>query len=103
MAEVIEKRDDIDGTPADEEIVFGWNGKSHVLDLNHANAEVFREVITPWVDAARVVSPSRRRTREHRDRAAAIRLWAQQTGIPCGTRGRLPKNVIRQYENRLTT
>jgi len=97
--------DDLDGTPAQETIQFSISGKYYEIDLSHANADTFREVFQPWIDAARSRNPARQlpRSRDSRAESAAIRDWARHTGVDVKDRGRLPSGVKRQYYNRITS
>jgi hypothetical protein len=54
--------DDIDGGEADETVSFGIDGVGYEIDLTGANAAVLREVLAPYIAAARKAS---RRTRTH--------------------------------------
>jgi hypothetical protein len=102
MADTIFKTDDLDGSPAAETITFSIAGKNYELDLSAENAATFKEVLAPWVAAAR---PSKRngiaRTRASRDRSKAIRAFAQARGLDIAERGRIPAHVIRQFENQI--
>lgn len=97
--------DDLDGTPADETLSFSIGGRAYEIDLSRANADTFREVFQPWIAAARPRAAARQspRSRDSRAKSAAIRDWAQHTGIEVKDRGRLPSSVKRQYENRITS
>lgn len=47
--------DDIDGTAADETVVFGIDGKSYELDLSKRNAAALRKALDRFVEHARPV------------------------------------------------
>ena len=105
MAQQIKVRvvDDIDGSPATETVAFSLQGRDYEMDLSEANAARFRSMMREYADHARRVSGRRpasgARSVESRRRAVAIREWARSSGIPgVGDRGRIPHDVVRQYE-----
>jgi hypothetical protein len=88
-------------TPADETVWFGIDGKSYEIDLTFSNAVQFREAMSPYTAAARVVTESRRiRTRStaSRQHSADIRAWAKKHGREIPERGRIPVSIIAEYE-----
>jgi hypothetical protein len=94
--------DDLDGGPADETLRFGLDGKDYEIDLNKLNASSFREQVAVFTEHARRAGreQTRRsgRTVASRDRSADIRAWAKDQGIAISERGRIPANVVEQYE-----
>jgi len=96
--------DDIDGGEADETVTFSLDGTSYEIDLSKENAAKLREGLEPFVaHARRARKPAGRggratRTAGSRERSAEIREWAKSRGIKVNERGRIPANVIEQYE-----
>ena len=94
--------DDIQGGPAEETLRFGLDGREYEIDLNSTNAAAFRQQIAPYLEHARRAGsrqPQRPvRTAASRERSADIRTWAKDNGIAVSERGRIPANVIQQYE-----
>lgn len=94
--------DDIDGGEATETIAFALDGTSYEIDLSRKNADKLRKAIKPFVDAARKVRGSRdsRRSSDGRGQldTKAIREWAAASGIKVSSRGRIPADVIKQYQ-----
>jgi hypothetical protein len=94
--------DDLEGGAADETVKFSLGGKEYEIDLNTKNAARFRSQLAPFIDRARPAraGQSRRlgRTASSRQRSAAIRAWAKQQGLAVSDRGRIPANVIEQYQ-----
>ena len=94
--------DDIQGGPAEETLRFGLDGREYEIDLNSTNAAAFRQQIAPYLEHARRAGsrPLQRpvRTAASRERSADIRAWAKDNGIAVSERGRIPANVIQQYE-----
>ncbi len=101
--------DDIDGSAATETVSFGLEGTAYEIDLSEAHAEDLREVLSPYVSAARRAqsSTSRRGTpaRSSRQRSAddvdpkEVRAWAQANGVEVSARGRINGNVLEQYRS----
>ncbi|MFI0481563.1 Lsr2 family protein [Actinomadura sp. 9N215] len=96
--------DDIDGGEADETVSFSLDGTSYEIDLSKKNASKLRNGLEPFVAGARKArKPAGRggraaRTAGSRERSAEIREWAKSRGIKVNERGRIPANVIEQYE-----
>jgi nucleoid-associated protein Lsr2 len=111
MASVTEVRlvDDIDGGEAAETVAFDLADKNYEIDLSETHAAKLRDVLAPYVAAARWArsSPTARgrrttaaRPSADRQETAAIREWAAANGFEVGTRGRIAANVREAYENR---
>jgi len=94
--------DDLDGGPAAETVRFAVGGTEYEIDLNKKNAAAFRRKLAPFIEHARRAGrgPRRRagRAAAGRERGAAIRAWANEQGIPVSARGRIPADVVEQYE-----
>ncbi|MEU5993379.1 Lsr2 family protein [Spirillospora sp. NPDC047418] len=96
--------DDIDGGEADETVSFSLDGTAYEIDLSKKNAAKLRNGLEPFVASARKArKPVGRtgrgsRTAGSRERSAEIREWAKNRGIKVNERGRIPANVIEQYE-----
>lgn len=94
--------DDIDGGPADETVRFRLGTVDYEIDLNSRNAEQLRNDLAPYIEHARrsESGPRRRppRPAAARRRSADVRAWAKGQGIQITDRGRIPGNIIRQYE-----
>lgn len=105
---VITMTDDIDGSEASETVVFGLDGATYEIDLNEAHAEDLREVLAPYVVAARRVgapaSGRGGRPSAPKPRSAdgvdpkAVRAWAEANGVEVNARGRLKAAVVEQYQ-----
>ncbi|WP_282944529.1 histone-like nucleoid-structuring protein Lsr2 [Cellulomonas endometrii] len=96
--------DDVDGSSADETVVFGLDGVNYEIDLNAEHARELRDAAARFVGHARKVggrAPSRagNRTRGNgRDyEPAAVREWAASRSIDLPARGRIPGAVLDQY------
>lgn len=111
MAQVTEVRlvDDLDGGTADESVVFAIDSRHYEMDLSQKNAAQLRDLLAPFVAAARragggVATRTRRtpaaRPSSTREDTAAIREWAAANGIEVSTRGRIAGSVREAYDNR---
>src|SRR5215472_4968467 len=98
----VQLEDDLTGGPADETIQFSLDGRSYEIDLNSRHAAEFRHRLVPFTEHARPARPQRQRvtvrSAASRERSRQIRLWAEQRGFALSPHGRLPGNVIEEYE-----
>lgn len=98
----VQLEDDLTGGPADETIQFSMDGRSYEIDLNSRHAAEFRHRLGPFTEHARPVRSQRsrvtRRSAASRERSRQIRQWAEQRGFALSPHGRLPGNVIQQYD-----
>lgn len=99
--------DDIDGTPAAETVLFGIDGHVYEIDLAARRADKLRADLDRYVAAARRVGRSgpvaaRRRgvqpAKVDRAQNQAVREWAKRKKIKLADRGRIPREVLAQYE-----
>jgi Lsr2 len=95
--------DDLTGGPADETVEFGIDGRSYEIDLTARHAADFRGQLARFLEHASPVRPAHRRppvrTLANRVRSRQIRAWAEEQGLDVSERGRLPGEVIQQYES----
>jgi Lsr2 len=98
----VELEDDLDGGPAAETVRFGVDGSEYEIDLSNKNATAFRRKLAPFIDHARKAGRGQRRrpgrTASSRERSGDVRAWAKDQGIAVNARGRIPANVVEQYE-----
>jgi Lsr2 len=95
--------DDLDGGPADGTVTFGLGSTAYEIDLSRKNADKFAEAIAPYLEAGRRVrSGGTRRSGAAspvaRQDQSAVREWARGHGLKVSDRGRIPANVIAEYE-----
>jgi hypothetical protein len=111
MAQVTEVRlvDDLDGGAADVSVDFAIDNRHYEMDLSEKNAAQLRDVLAPFIAAARRAggSPVARARRSPvarptavREETAAIREWAGANGFEVSSRGRIAASVREAYENR---
>jgi hypothetical protein len=93
--------DDLTGGPAEQTIQFAFEGTDYEIDLNAKNAAAFNKQLAPYVEHARRAGraqPRRSgRTAAGRQRSGDIRAWAKEHGLAVSERGRIPANVVDQY------
>jgi hypothetical protein len=98
--------DDIDGTPADETVTFGLDGRVYEIDLSATRASKLRGDLDRYVHAARRVGRGNvtsrtglpaRTGRGDPAQNAAIREWARRKKIQLADRGRIPRKFVEQY------
>lgn len=101
--------DDLDGGSADETVEFSWDGKSYEIDLSSSNIDKLRDILSPYVAAARRATGRRRaaaaaaagggvrRPSVDREQNQAIREWARKRGMKVSDRGRIPAEVLDAY------
>jgi nucleoid-associated protein Lsr2 len=96
--------DDIDGSNAGETIPFGLDGTHYEIDLNSEHAHELRRQLERYVRVARkVTGPASRPAQARRTNAAGarnkeVRSWARERGLDVSDRGRIPADIIAQYE-----
>jgi len=98
----VQLEDDLTGGPADETVAFGIDGRSYEIDLSAQHAADFRRKLTRFIERARVARARRPRaavrTSASRERSRQIRAWAQAQGFDLAAHGRLPRQIVAQYE-----
>lgn len=100
--------DDIDESEAQHTIGFSFEGVAYLIDLNDKHAQELREIFGEYVACARRATPQAGKTpkasngnkpaRRDPEQLAAIRDWARLKNISVSERGRIPLEVIRQWE-----
>jgi hypothetical protein len=88
-----------------ETVRFAIDGVSYEIDVNAANAKKLRDAIAPYAAAGRraasgrVSLPARRRPSGGSGRNLAdVREWAREKGLPVSTRGRVPAEILAEYD-----
>jgi Lsr2 len=94
---VIEKVDDLDGSPAARTMRFGLEGVEYELDLNDENAAELTHWLENYISHARRITGRKRPTQYSSSNAAAVRQWALQHGIAVSARGRIPRQIAADY------
>jgi hypothetical protein len=100
--------DDLDGSEANETIIFSIDGAEYEIDLNDAHANELREAMNKYTSVARKSAGRAKQTRRASNGngngngngstdTKAVRAWAIENGIPISTRGRIQADVMERY------
>jgi len=107
--EIVVLEDDLDGGKADETVKFALDGVQYEIDLSDKNATKLRNLFADYVAAGRrvgrggVVVGGRAAARARGSAAAdreqnkAIRAWAKRKGRNISDRGRIPQEIVDEY------
>lgn len=97
--------DDLDGSDADETVVFGLDGRSYEIDLSTKNAGKLRDALALYVGHARGSGRAKRASGRAASRSAKgaatasdIRAWARDNGWDVPDRGRVAGEVREAYD-----
>ena len=100
--------DDLDGSVAQETIRFRLDGTDYEIDLSKKNAKSLRDTLAKYTAVARRESAAARGGRSNRRSRGssgarevdpkAVREWAARNNIAVSARGRIPQDVLSQYE-----
>ncbi len=96
--------DDIDGSEAEETVVFSLDGTQYEIDLSSDNAARLRDALAPYVGHARRTGGRRKAAAKPAAAAAdgaaspsEIRAWAREHGWEIPDRGRVAAEVREAY------
>jgi hypothetical protein len=97
--------DDLDGTNIragkGETVTFALDGKTYEIDLTNKHSTALRKVLTPYIEAGRIVK-TRRGVRVTRSKVGAdvrtIKEWARANGYQVNERGRIPNDIREAFE-----
>lgn len=103
--------DDLDGGDADETVKFALDGVQYEIDLSKQNAAKMRDLLKPYVTNGTrigrggvVVGGRAARGRgvppSDREQNKAIRAWAKREGKDISDRGRIPAEIVEEYNAR---
>lgn len=95
--------DDMDGSEAEETVLFGLDGTTYEIDLNTKHASSLREALASYVGHARKVSAGRRTGRRMSQTSLGpstreLRDWGRSNGFDVSDRGRVSAKVREAYE-----
>jgi hypothetical protein len=101
--------DDLDGTEAAETVWLGWNGDWRELELSRKNLAALNRALDKYWNVSRPVAggeQAKRSSRANGPRSMRtkpdpklVRVWASDHGIEVHARGRVPAEVVRQYND----
>ena len=94
--------DDFDGSSDARTVEFSYKGTHYSIDLAEKNEAKFDKAMERFILAATQVkaraSSGRRTTSNPRKDFSAVRKWAKGQGLAVSERGRIPKEIVEQYE-----
>jgi Lsr2 len=97
--------DDLDGSDAEGTVRFGLDGEQYEIDLSTEHAKELRTALARYIDAGRRVAGTARRAGQNGRKTPAssisntdVRAWAKARGFEVKERGRVPADVIAQYQ-----
>ena len=95
--------DDLDGGEAADTVRFGLDGTEYEIDLSATHSDELRNALEQYLaHARRTGGTARSAARVRRGRPAVdtakVREWAKGQGIEVKDRGRVPANVVDQYQ-----
>jgi len=103
----VELIDDLDGSEANENVIFSLDGINYSIDLSGEHATELRDRMAPFVESARKVAASRAtrtytrrqgRTTLGRTESQAVREWARENGEKVNDRGRIPGDLLTRFQ-----
>lgn len=89
--------DDLDGSENATTVQFGLDGASFEIDLSQKNADRLRKALKPFLEAARKTPATKRKAGQASPPAHLVRAWAEENGIECPPKGRVPKELKEAY------
>jgi hypothetical protein len=103
---VVHLIDDVDGGEADETVNFSLDGVEYTIDLSAGNADGLRKALDEFIQAGRRIGgraakgAGKTQVKPGGDRAQnqAIREWARRNGHQVSERGRIPAELIAQFQ-----
>jgi predicted RNA-binding protein with PUA domain len=97
--------DDLDGTVAEDKVLFGLDGAQYEIDLSADHARELRTALARYVKAGRKITAATRRPSRNGRKAAAggisnaeARIWAKANGLAVKERGRVSADILARYQ-----
>lgn len=99
MAQTVILTDDLNGEGNASEVNFALDGIEYTVDLTEENAEIFRNILEPYIVAGKRVGGRARRGTvvNNNGETKKIREWAKEQGLEVSERGRISAEVITKY------
>ena len=108
----VQLTDDLDGKPIPDgkggTVRFGLDRQDYEIDLSDKNSKAMREVLRPYLQAARRAGGAARGTSRRAGRSAngqsrgydprTVRAWAESQGIEVSQRGRVSADVVAKFQ-----
>ena len=96
--------DDIDGGAAEGTVRFALDGTDYEIDLNGKHSDELRAALAKYIQHARKVGGTTRRSGARGGRRASavdtvvVRAWARENGYDIKDRGRVPADLVAKYQ-----
>jgi hypothetical protein len=96
--------DDLDGGEAAGTVRFGLDGTEYEIDLSAVHEDELRKALQQYLAHARRTGGTAKSVARSTRRGGAVvdtakvREWAKEQGIEVKDRGRVPANVVAQYQ-----
>ncbi|MBF9134756.1 Lsr2 family protein [Plantactinospora sp. S1510] len=101
--------DDLDGGDADETVKFSLDGVQYEIDLSSENAGKLRDQFAPYTASGQKMgrgavlvgvraTGGRGSATADREQNKAIRAWAKKEGRDISDRGRIPQEIVDEYQ-----
>lgn len=97
--------DDMDGSEADESVIFGLDGQTYEIDLSSKHASELRDALAKYVGHARRVVGRREASAPKKISSssdlplAEIREWARANGYEVSDRGRIKADIVKAWQD----
>jgi Lsr2 len=107
--EIVVLEDDLDGGKADETVKYALDGVQYEIDLTAKNAARLRESFSDFIAhgrrvgrggvvvGGRAAARARGSAAADREQNKAIRAWAKRKGRNISDRGRIPQEIVDEY------
>ncbi len=107
--EIVVLEDDLEGGTADETVKFALDGVQYEIDLSKRNAAKLRDSFADYlahgrkvgrggvVIGGRAAARARGSAAADREQNKAIRAWAKRKGKTISDRGRIPQEIVDEY------
>jgi hypothetical protein len=107
--EIVVLEDDLDGGKADETVKFALDGVQYEIDLSDKNANKLRGAFADYIShgrrvgrggvvvGGRAAARARGSAAADREQNKAIRAWAKRKGKAISDRGRIPQEIVDEY------
>jgi hypothetical protein len=107
--EIVVLEDDLDGGKADETVKFALDGVQYEIDLSDKNATKLRGAFADYIAngrragrggvvvGGRAAARARGSAAADREQNKAIRAWAKRKGRNISDRGRIPQEIVDEY------
>jgi nucleoid-associated protein Lsr2 len=96
--------DDIDGGAAEGTVRFALEGTDYEIDLSGKHSDELHDALRKYVEHARKVGGTARRSSASGGRrastvdTAAVRAWARENGYDIKDRGRVSAELVAKYQ-----